>query len=277
MVPPMPYPVSPDAGVPEHQRDRSGSGPFQPGGQPQPGPYRTNQPRPGPAPGRPQSGEFATRSPAPPTRGPDRPAADRTRGDSGDEGKTSGRRDWIWSAVAFLVAAGVIGAVGLHFFGPDATEESAAVWAVDACAGPDPTAKDAGAATDTYRPLTCDDAEATVTVLDIQDAVSVGQAHCPTGTDVVFQKDGKAGGVTQAVCARNLSDDHPGDPGMGGGQLVTGDCVTEDGREAQCSAEDTRKVAGLTIGGSKCPDGTSDRIELGFDAQRSYETICLGK
>ncbi|MFD2797167.1 hypothetical protein ACFS27_26655 [Promicromonospora vindobonensis] len=243
----MPYPVSPDAGVPEHQ------------------------------PARPGSGQFATRSQSPQPPGPQRPAADRARSGEGGGRRTGGRRDWIWSLVAFLVAAGVIGAVGVHFFGPDATEETTAVWAVDACAGPDPTAKDAGAATDTYRPLTCDDAEATVTVLDIQDAVSVGQAHCPTGTDLVFQKDGKAGGVTQAVCARNLSDDHPGDPGMGGGQLVIGDCVNEDGQEAKCSAEDTRKVAGLTIGGSKCPDGTSDRLELGFDAQRSYETICLGE
>ncbi|MEU4364402.1 hypothetical protein [Promicromonospora sp. NPDC023987] len=276
----MPYPVSPDAGVPEHQPDRTASGQFQPGGQPQPGPFRTNQPSPGPAPaGRPQSGQFATRSQSrqlPPDTG--RHAADHARNDDGGgRRKTGGRRDWIWSVVAFLVAAGVIGAVGIYFFGPDASEESTAIWAVDACAGPDPSAEDTGAATDTYRPLACDDAAATVTVLDIQDAVSVGQAHCPTGTDVVFQKDGQAGGVTQAVCARNLSDDHPGDPGMGGGQLVTGDCVTEEGREAKCGSKGTREVVGLTIGGSKCPDGTADRIELGFDAQRSYETICLAK
>ncbi|MCP2282493.1 hypothetical protein APR04_001391 [Promicromonospora umidemergens] len=276
----MPYPVSPDAGVPEHQPDRPASGQFQPGGQPQPGPFRTNQPQPRPAPAdHPRSGQFATRAQSrhlPP--GPGRPAADPSRSDDDGKGRrTGGRRDWIWSVVAFLVAAGVIGGVGFHFFGPDATEESTASWAVDACAGPDPTAADAGAATDTYRPLACDDAEATVTVLDIQDAVSIGQAHCPTGTDIVFQKDGHAGGATQAVCARNLSDDHPGDPGMGGGQLMTGDCVTEDGREAKCSSKDTREVVGLTIGTSKCPDGTADRIKLGFDAQRSYETICLGK
>ena len=252
----MPYPVSPDAGVPEHQPDRPAAGPFRPVGQPQPGPFRTNQPPPDPG----------------------RPPADRARNDDNGSGRrTGGRRDWIWSAVAFLVAAGVIGAVGFYFFGPDAAEESTAIWAVDACAGPEPTAEDDAAATDAYRPLACDDAEATVTVLDIQDAVSLGQAHCPTGTDVVFQKDGEAGGVTQAVCARNLSDDHPGDPGLGGGQLVTGDCVTGDGREAKCGSKDTREVAGLTIGGSECPDGTADRIELGYAPQRSYETICLAK
>lgn len=277
MVPPMSYPVSPDAGVPEHQPERRGSGQFQPTGRPQPGPFRTNQPPPGSAAaGSPRSGQIPTRSGAhrmPPGLG--EPPAEHAR-DDGDGGRRNGRRDWIWSVVAFLVAAGVIGAVGFHFFGPDANEEATALWAVDACAGPDPTAADAGAATDTYRPLACDDAEATVTVLDIQDAVSVGQAHCPTGTDVIFQKDGQAGGVTQAVCARNLSDDHPGDPGMGGGQLVSGDCVDGDGRETKCGEDGTREVVGLTIGGSKCPEGTADKIELGFDPQRSYETICLG-
>jgi hypothetical protein len=171
----------------------------------------------------------------------------------------------------------VIAAVGLYFFGPDAVEEPTTAWAVDSCAGPDPTAQDTGAATDTYRPLHCDDSEATVTVLDIQDAVRVEQARCPAGTDVVFQKDGQAGGDTQAVCARNLSDDHPGDPGKGGGQLLTGDCVNGDGGEVACSADDARKVTGLMIGGIECPEGTADELELGFDPGRSYETICLGE
>jgi hypothetical protein len=179
--------------------------------------------------------------------------------------------------VAFLVAAAVIAATGFYFFGPDGDEEPTAIWAVDSCAGPDPSAQDIGAATDTYRPLTCDDSEATVTVLDIQDAVSVGQVHCPAGTDLVFQKEGEAGGETQAVCARNLSDDHPGDPGMGGGQLVAGDCVNGDGGEVACSADGARKVNGLTVGGAECPENTADQLELGFDPQRSYETICLGE
>ena len=210
-----------------------------------------------------------------PGQPPANPAGGGRDGGSGRRRKT-GRRDWIWSVVAFLVAAGVIAAVGFHFFGPDTSEEPGATWAVDSCAGPDPTAEDIDAATDTYRPLTCDDPEATVTVLDIQDAVSVAQVHCPTGTDVIFQKDGQAGGDTQAVCARNLSDDHPGDPGMGGGQLVTGDCVNGDGGEVACSADGARKVTGLTVGGGDCPDGSVDQLELGFDPARSYETICLG-
>lgn len=244
----MPSPVSPDAGIPEHQSEqhRFRSGHLPPGGPPQTDP-------------------FPTRSGATPTA----PGPGRRR--------TPGRRDWIWSGVALLVAAGVIAAVAFYFFGPDrgGEEESTATWAVDSCAGPDPTAEDIDAATDTYRPLPCDDPEATVTVLDIQDAVSVGQAHCPAGTDVVFQKDGNAGGDTQAVCGRNLSDDHPGDPGMGGGQLQTGDCVNDDGGEVACSEDGAHKVSGLMLGGSECPDGTAERLELGFDAQRSYETICL--
>jgi hypothetical protein len=302
MVPPMPSPVSPDAGVPEHQPDqhrpngrpwtggRAGQTPngprqseprprpgqFQPTGQPQPGPFRTNQPQSGQFPARPGAGRPGA-GPLPPGAGGPPGEPSRNRADDGDGRKATGRRDWIWSVVAFLIAAGVIGAVGFHFFGPDSTEEEAVAWAVDACAGPDPTAEDTGAPTDTYRPLPCDDAEATVTVLDIQDAVSIGQAHCPTGTDVVFQKDGQAGGVTQAVCARNLSDDHPGDPGMGGGQLMTGDCVNGDGGEVACSADGARKVASLMVSGNACPEGTADEIELGFDPQRSYATICLAK
>lgn len=207
----------------------------------------------------------------PPGAGLPPSAGTRDRDDSGRKGG----RDRIWSAVAFLVAIGVIGAVAFHFFGPDGDDEAATAWAVDACAGPASTAQETGAATDTYRPLPCDDAEATVTVLDIQDAVSLAQARCPTGTDVVFQKDGQAGGITQVVCARNLSDDHPGDRGMGGGQLMTGDCVDGEGREVACSADGAREVTGLLVSGGKCPEGTADKIELGFAADRSYATICV--
>ncbi|WP_423462330.1 hypothetical protein ACO229_17765 [Promicromonospora sp. MS192] len=244
---------------------------FPAGNQPQSGPFGA---------GRPQSGPFATppgaaspsdpRTPDPRSPGPDGAGEERGR-------KGTTRRDWIWSIVAFVVAAVVIGAVGFHFFGPDADEEPTVAWAVDSCAGPDPAAQATDAPTDAYRPLTCDDAEATVTVLDIQDAVSVAQLHCPAGTDVVFQKDGQAGGDTQAVCARNLSDDHPGDPGMGGGQLLAGDCVNGDGGEVPCSADGARKVTGLLVGAVECPEGTADEIELGFDPSRSYETICLGE
>ncbi|WP_129784172.1 hypothetical protein [Promicromonospora panici] len=315
----MPSPVSPDAGVPEHQPDprrqtgrpRTGgqprqtpNAPPQNGGRPQSGQFPSSQFQSGRFPaggqqqqpgqqrsgqfpsgqfqsGQFQSGQFPTRSGATPTApGPGRPPTNPADGGDGRDGsgrgKNSGRRDWIWSIVAFLVAAAVIAAVGFHFFGPDTSEEPGATWAVDSCAGPDPSAEDIDAATDTYRPLSCDDPEATVTVLDIQDAVSVAQVHCPAGTDIVFQKSGQAGGDTQAVCARNLSDDHPGDPGMGGGQLVTGDCVNGDGGEVTCSEDGARKVTGLMVGGAECPDGTVDQLELGFDAARSYETICLG-
>ncbi len=291
MVPTMPSPVSPDAGVPEHQSDqrrqnsrqwtggqprrtpngpplngrRPQSGQFEPGqvssDRSQSGQFQSGQFQSGQFPTRPGSGQVPS--------APDRPA-DPARSGGGDGRRSPSRRDWIWSIVAFLIAAGVIAAVGIYFFGPDGTEETTATWAVESCAGPDPTAAD------TYRPLTCDDADATVTVLEIQDAVSVGQAHCPSGTDVIFQKDGNAGGDTQAVCARNLSDDHPGDPGMGGGQLLIGDCVDKDGREVACSSDGAREVTGLTVAGGKCPAGTKDELELGFDAQRSYETICLG-
>ncbi|WP_369371156.1 hypothetical protein AB1046_20655 [Promicromonospora sp. Populi] len=234
----------------------------------------------------PRSGQFGTGQPVPDqfaTRsganravpGSTRPPGTPTGNEGDDDGKSRGRRDWIWSVVAFLVAAVVIGAVGFRFFGPSA-DEATAVWAIESCAGPESTAEGAEAAVATYRPLTCDDPAATVTVLDIQDAVSVAQLHCPSGTDVVFQKDGQAGGETQAVCARNLSDDHPGDPGQGGGQLLAGDCVDDDGSEVPCTADGAHQVTGLLVSGFECPDGTVDELDLGFAAERSYETICLG-
>ncbi len=323
----MPSPVSPDAGVPEHQPDsyrqnrrpqtggqprQTPNGPPQNGARPQSGQFPTGpaqsgqfqsgqqpgqqsgqfpttgrprtgqfptggQPQSGPfRPAQPQSGQFPTRSGANPMP-PDPNRRSAGNGGGRGEGKNTGRRDWIWSVVAFLVAAGVITAVALHFFGPGSGDDgTAAAWAVDACAGPDSTGGNAEAEGGAYRPLLCDDPDATVTILDIQDAVSVAQLHCPAGTDVVFQKDGQAGGDTQAVCARNLSDDHPGDPGMGGGQLMTGDCVDENGGELACSSDGAHKVTGLIVGTAECPEGSADKLELGFDAARSYETICLG-
>jgi hypothetical protein len=295
----MPSPVSPGAGVPEHQPDphrqsrrpqsgqfqsgqfqsgqfrqgdRATSGQFPAAGQPRSGQFPTNQPR---------SGQFPTRSganPLPPVP-PQQPAGNGRNADSGGndrKGRSVTSRDWLWSIVAFLVAAGVITAVALYFFGPDGDDDNGATWAVNACAGPDPTGGDATSETAAYRPVPCNDPDATITILDIQDAVRVEQVHCPAGTDVVFQKDGHAGGNTQAVCGRNLSDDHPGDPGNGGGQLLTGDCVGKNGNELACSANGARKVTGLIIGGNECPDGTKDELEVGFDAARSYETICLG-
>ncbi|MFE7508859.1 hypothetical protein [Promicromonospora sp. NPDC057488] len=263
----MPSPVSPDAGVPEHQPDPRSR-------QAQPG-RRSVQFEPVQRSGgfQPRTGQFPARPAAEPA-----PSAPEQRpgGSGGGERRGGTRRDKIWSVVAFLVAAGVIIAVGIHFFGPDsADEEVAASWAVDSCAGPNPS-PEATEGAKAYLPLLCDDPEATVTILDIQDAVSVDQLHCPDGTDVVFQKDGQAGGDTQAVCARNLSDDHPGDPGNGGGQLVTGDCVDSKGAELACASKGAHKVTGLIVSGVECPEGTTDKLELGFDASRSFETVCLG-
>lgn len=267
----MPFPVSPDAGVPEHQPEQH----------PQTGrPGTSGEPR--RTPGDPfQPGPF---QPGPPTARPGvtsaAPGSGRPRQDlaaAGGSDHSTARRNRIWSAVALLVAAAVIAVVGFSLFGPDSSDEPTAVWAVDACAGPDAAATGAGAATGAFRPLPCTDPGATVTVLSIQDAVSVEQVHCAAGTDIVFQKDGNAGGETQVVCARNLSGDHPGDPGKGGGQLLTGDCVNGAGDEVACATEGARKVAGLLMGESRCPDGTADRIELGFNPERSYETVCLGE
>src|SRR6478609_4327958 len=100
-------------------------------------------------------------------------------------------------------------------------------WKAGDCAGPDTSRSKDG-----FQALDCDDPKATIKALEVKDGeIFAGAVECPAGTDeiisvkVSFGGDASAGLPSKTICGRNLSDDHPGDAGAGGGQLVVGDCV----------------------------------------------------
>jgi hypothetical protein len=157
---------------------------------------------------------------------------------------------------------------------------SSGEWKIGDCGGPDPDR-----APDGYKPFGCGDSAATFKALKIMDASILPAAiQCPAGTDLIIEvsmsfgsdEDTSGGLPTDTVCGRNLSDDHPGDAGAGGGQLVKGDCVTDEAREVACTGAGTAdfKVLGLVEGSSSCPSGTTDPIQLTMVVGRPYDTIC---
>ncbi|WP_406509964.1 hypothetical protein [Streptomyces sp. NBC_00212] len=156
-------------------------------------------------------------------------------------------------------------------------------WKVGDCGGPDPDDKPNG-----YKAFGCGDSGATFKALDIQAASFMPDSiQCPAGTDLIIQvsvsygsSKSKGGGIpTKTVCGRNLSGDHPGDAGAGGGQLVKGDCVTSTAKEVPCASggSDTYKVLGLTKETSQCPTGTTEPMRLTMAIGRPYDVICAAK
>ncbi|MFE2293400.1 hypothetical protein [Streptomyces sp. NPDC059452] len=157
-------------------------------------------------------------------------------------------------------------------------------WQVGDCGGPDPENKPDG-----YRAYDCDDSGATFKALEIKSASILPNAiQCPAGTDLIIQVsrvfgsggDKKGGGIpTNTVCGRNLSDDHPGDAGAGGGQLVKGDCITSTAKEIACAeaGSDAFKVLDLVEEKEECPPGTTEPMQLMMAMGRPYNVICGGK
>ncbi|MDQ3988527.1 MAG: hypothetical protein M3291_04905 [Actinomycetota bacterium] len=171
---------------------------------------------------------------------------------------------------------------------PTPTETTAAAggeWKVGSCATPNPERPPDG-----YKVIDCDDGAATVEVLAITDAAILGEPECPSGTDIIieietfFGTDDQPGSglPTNTACMRNLSGDHPGDPGMGGGQLLTGDCIALPGgniEETRCDGAGQSppeyRVAALVDNTTLCPPETTDPIELAPSfGQRPYNVIC---
>ncbi|MGR4882822.1 hypothetical protein ACIPUC_25920 [Streptomyces sp. LARHCF249] len=161
---------------------------------------------------------------------------------------------------------------------PESSSDTSSSWKVGDCGGPDPDNKPDG-----YRPQKCTASGATFKAIDIKDAsILPGSIQCPPGTDLMIEVSisygsGKKSGIpTNTVCGRNLSDDHPGDPGAGGGQLVKGDCVTDQAQEVACATggSSTYKVLGLVKTKSECPSGTSEPMELTMAVGRPYDVIC---
>ncbi|MDN3023140.1 hypothetical protein [Streptomyces sp. S.PB5] len=161
---------------------------------------------------------------------------------------------------------------------------SSGAWKIGDCGGPDPDR-----APDGYKAFDCGDSAATFKALKIMDGSILPAAiQCPAGTDLIIEvsmsfgsdpdDSGGGGGIpTDTVCGRNLTGDHPGDAGAGGGQLVKGDCIDQEAQEIACaqSGAGDLKVLGLVEGGSaRCPSGTTDPVRLTVVVGRPYDTIC---
>ncbi|MFB8038890.1 hypothetical protein ACFC5Z_39525 [Streptomyces sp. NPDC056004] len=190
------------------------------------------------------------------------------------------RKALLNGSKAVLAVALVLGAAtACNKSSSDGTHE-AKDWKVGDCAGPDSSKKDA------YQPLDCDDSNATLKALEIKDgAMFADSIQCPAGTDAIISVkvsfgsgDASAGIPSKTICGRNLSGDHPGDAGAGGGQLVKGDCVNDQAKEVACAGggSGVSKVLDLTKTAEECPSG-SEPLELFPSPGRPYDAICTGK
>ncbi|MCX4394884.1 MULTISPECIES: hypothetical protein [unclassified Streptomyces] len=181
---------------------------------------------------------------------------------------------------AVLALALVLAAATACSKSSDDGSHEAKDWKVGDCAGPDSSKKDA------YQPLDCDDSKATLKALEIKDgAIFSDSIQCPAGTDAIISVkvsfgsgDASTGIPSKTICGRNLSGDHPGDAGAGGGQLVKGDCVDDQAKEVACGSggSGVTKVLDLTKTAKECPVG-SKPLELFPSPGRPYDAICTGK
>ncbi|MCO4700259.1 hypothetical protein LRR80_06364 [Streptomyces sp. RO-S4] len=160
----------------------------------------------------------------------------------------------------------------------DSSDGTSSEWKAGDCGGPDPEG-----AEERHKAFDCDDTGATFKALKIMDsAVLPDSVQCPAGTDIMIEvsltfgsSDG--GGIPNStVCGRNLSGDHPGDAGAGGGQLVKGDCIDADAQEIACAQAGSadHKVLGLVETEAECPSGTTDPLRLTLAIGRPYDVIC---
>lgn len=155
-------------------------------------------------------------------------------------------------------------------------------WKAGDCGGPNPE----GSA-DSYKAFDCDDPGATFKALKIMDASILPDAvQCPAGTDLIVQvsitfgsSDSGGGIPSSTVCGRNLSGDHPGDAGAGGGQLVKGDCIDDTAKEIACTQAGAAdyKVLDLVKTEAECPSATTDPLRLTLALGRPYDVICATK
>ena len=153
-------------------------------------------------------------------------------------------------------------------------------WKVGDCAGPDTSQSKDG-----FQGLDCDDPKATIKALAVKDGeIFAGAVECPAGTDEIISVKVSFGGnaatsgiPSKTICGRNLSGDHPGDAGAGGGQLVVGDCVDDQAKEVACASGGGNKVLALTKTAEECPAEADNPIELFPSPGRPYDAICTSK
>ncbi|GAA4135785.1 hypothetical protein GCM10022416_18780 [Actinomadura keratinilytica] len=82
------------------------------------------------------------------------------------------------------------------------------------------------------------------------------------------------------VCVRNLKGPHPGDPGMGGGQIGPGDCISGEvafNREVPCSSSDWYgKVIARVAQESQCPSPRTMETAKMSSSSDPRPVLCLG-
>jgi hypothetical protein len=152
---------------------------------------------------------------------------------------------------------------------PAGSEKVAEASSVGDCLRPDPN-RSGG-----YLQASCEGDQATVEIVDVAEGRGAAP-RCPAGTDVLVDaatgpvSGGKIEGGPAVWCLRNLEAPHPGDAGMGGGELVAGDCfvLDEEGvvvAEVPCEGGATPADYRLLATASRsedCPATGAEPIEL---------------
>ncbi|MCP2348445.1 hypothetical protein [Nonomuraea roseoviolacea] len=169
---------------------------------------------------------------------------------------TTGLRTALSLAVAAFGVAGVVVLAGTAVrTGPSAPDATRAPlhWEPGACVN----GSDAG-----YVLTPCNGGQYEVLAIA---ADPPGHGGCPDDTDdVVRIGDGRT------ACVRSYLDPHLGAPGVGGGMLRAGDCVTLDGRERPCAQRGWYgRALAIETRAAACPSGTLDTVGTG-------PVACLG-
>jgi hypothetical protein len=168
------------------------------------------------------------------------------------------------------IAAGAVAVLALGACGgdtPDGAEEISNYSQVGDCLQPDP------GSLDRFLQADCGGDDATVEIIEMVDSAGMEPPPvCPAGTDLLVDGeqgpvvDGDIAAVAQTWCLRNLAAPHPGDPGMGGGELVLDDCFAIDARgsitEAPCdptpgSPTAEHRLVAVADTADSCPAGAA--------------------
>jgi hypothetical protein len=126
-----------------------------------------------------------------------------------------------------------------------------------------------------FVPEDCEDPAATVEILAME-LMAGSEPECPPGTDVLIEAqqgsvfEGTIMGLPETWCLRNLEPPHPGDLGMGGGQLLAGDCfyvsagneIVEVACDGRGTATPENRLLAVVESTAECPPETTDPIEL---------------
>jgi hypothetical protein len=281
------HPGAPGAGQP------GAPGQFGPPGQAGP-PGQPGRPGQPPQPGQPGYGSTSGQFAQPTFGGPT----------GGQPARRRGKGRLIAVIVAAVVVLAAVGVGGWLLFsnlrGDDAP--AAASWTVGSCvrqtAGPtsiapstDPEKKRVQEAQRQFKPVDCDDPQALSKIEALGVTVNAGAATpaddgCPDNTDEAYLIQGVVAGGGQVMCARLLKGPHPGDPGGGGGKVVSGDCVVvlstgnQRGRndevaEDPCAGDHWARVLATAADAAGCTaEGTLSRIPL---PGKPGVVLCLGR